>query len=139
MPPSRKVIRPTIEQPANRTASRRAKKVKTVHEDSDYEDDAMFDAGDEQSSPNNSPDGKLILSSNVMKRAERILDPADPDHAKLIAAAIKDGSEYYDSDADELPGNVKETNKPHLFRNVKWGSLATDYSNPKDFTTEPEL
>ena len=68
-----------------------------------------------------------------------MLDPANPDHAKLIAAASKAGPEYYDSDADELPGNVKETNKPHLFRNVKWGALATDYSNPNDFTTEPEL
>ena len=139
MPPSRKVIKPTIEQSAKRTTSRKAKKVKTVHEDSDYEDDAIFDAGDEQSSPDSSPDSKLILSSNVLKRAERILDPGNPDHARLIAAAIKDGSEYYDSDADELPGNVKETNKPHLFRNVKWGSLATNYSNPSDFTTEPEL
>ncbi|KAF3044469.1 hypothetical protein E8E12_010982 [Didymella heteroderae] len=139
MPPSRKVIKPTIEQPAKRTASRRAKKVKTIHGDSDYGDDAIFDAGDEQSSPNSSSDSKLILSSNVLKRAERMLDPTNPDHAKLIAAATKAGSEYYDSDAEELPGNVKETNKPHLFRNVKWGSLATDYSNPEDFTTEPEF
>ncbi|KAF2621102.1 hypothetical protein BU25DRAFT_307008, partial [Macroventuria anomochaeta] len=82
---------------------------------------------------------KLILSSNVLKRSERMLDPSDPGHAKLIAAATKAGSEYYDSDADELPGNVKETNKPQLFRNVRWGSLATDYSNPADFTTEPEF
>lgn len=139
MPPSRNVIKPTVEQPAKRTASRKAKKVKTVHEDSEYEDDAMFDAGDEQSSPNSSPDGKLILSSNVLKRAERMLDPTNPGHAKLITAATKAGSEYYDSDAEELPGNVKETNKPHLFRHVKWGSLATDYSHPEDFTTEPEL
>jgi hypothetical protein len=139
MPPIRKVIRPTFEQPAKRTTLRKAKNVKTVHEDSDDEDDAIFDAGDEQSSPNSSPDSNLILSSNVLKRAERILDPGDPDHAKLIAAATKDGSEYYDSDADELPGNVKGTNRPHLFRNVKWGSLATDYSNSGDFMAEPEL
>jgi hypothetical protein len=139
MPPSRKVIRPTVEQPAKRTAPRKAKKVKMLHEDSDYESDAMFDAGDEKSSPNSSLDCKLVLSSNVLKRSERILDPTNPDHAKLIAAATKAGSEYYDSDADELPGNVKETNKPHLFRNVKWGPLATDYSHPSDFTTEPEL
>ncbi|KAJ4381475.1 hypothetical protein N0V86_002834 [Didymella sp. IMI 355093] len=139
MPPSRKVIRPIIERRAKRTTSRKAKKVKMMQEDSDYEDDAKFDAGDEQSSPNRSPDCKLILSSNVLKRSERILDPANPDDAKLIAAATKAGSEYYDSDADELPGNVKETNKPHLFRNVRWGSLATDYSHPSDFTTEPEF
>lgn len=128
-----------IEEPVAHTTSRKAKKVKTIHEDSDYEDDAMFDAGDEESSPNASPNSKLVLSSNVLKRSERILDPTNPDHAQLIAVATKAGSEYYDSDADELPGSVKETNKPHLFRNVSWGTLATDYSNPSDFTTEPEL
>lgn len=139
MPPSRNVIKPTVEQPVKCTASRKAKRVKIIHEDSDYDDDAMFDAVDEQSSPNSSPNSRLILSSNVLKRAERILDPTNPKHAKLIAAAPKASSEFYDSEADELPGSVKETNKPHLFRNVKWGSLASDYSNPEDFTTEPEL
>ena len=114
--------------------------MQTSHEDSDFEhdDDAMFDASEEDSSPT-TPDCKLVLSSNVLKRSERILNPANPEHARLIAAASKAGPEYYDSDLDDLPGDVKETNKPHLFRNVKWGSLATDHSNPANFTTEPEL
>ena len=140
MPPPRKVVRPTIEEPAARASSRKTKKVKTTHDDNDFndDDDAIFDASDEDI-PTLTPDNKLVLYSNVLKRSERILDPANPEHARLIAAAPKAGSEYYDSDADDLPGSVKDTNKPHLFRNVKWGSLATDQSNPADFTTEPEL
>lgn len=133
------IIEPTAKRSAARTASRKIKKIKATHDDCDYEDDdAIFDAGDEDSSPMPS-DGKFTLSTNILKRSERILDPTNPEHAKLIAAAPKAGDEYYDSEAEDLPGNVKETNKPHLFRNVKWGSLATDYSNPADFTTEPEL
>ncbi|KAF1352638.1 hypothetical protein EJ07DRAFT_136483, partial [Lizonia empirigonia] len=115
------------------------KKAKVSHEDNDFEDDeAIFDASGEDSSPA-SPDNRLILSTSKLKRSERILDPSVPEHATLIAATPKAGPEYYDSDAEDLPGGVKETNKPHLFRNVKWGSLATDYSNPAAFTTEPEL
>lgn len=133
------LIKPTAKRSAARTASRKSKKLKASHDDCDYgDDDAIFDAGDEGSSPTPS-DGKFTLSTNILKRSERILDPTNPEHAKLIAAAPKAGSEYYDSEAEDLPGNVKETNKPHLFRNVKWGSLATDYSNLADFTTEPEL
>lgn len=164
IPPSRKVAQPTIYKPfaemqsaktltaktltavstpvtIPRTTSRKIKKVKAIHhEDSDYaSDDAAFDACDEGSSPTVSPDSHHILSSNILKRSERILDPKNAEHAKLIAAAPKAGPEYYDSDADELPGNVKDTSKPHLFRNVKWGSLATDYTNPGAFSTEPEL
>lgn len=139
MPPGRKIITSTVERHVVRTTSRRAKKLKVVHDDSEYEEDTLFDAGDEDSSPTALSDSKLVLSSNILKRSERILDPTNPDHAALIANAITAGPEYYDSDVDELPGNVKETNKPHLFRNVKWGSLATDYSNQADFTTEPEL
>ena len=140
MPPMRKVVKLKVRTPTARTTSRIAKKMKTVHEDSEYDDDdTMFDTGNGDSSPISSLDSKLILSSNVLKRSERMLDPSNPEHAKLIAAAPKAGPEYYDSDTDELPGDVKETNKPYLFRNVKWGFLATDYSNPADFTTEPEL
>jgi hypothetical protein len=68
-----------------------------------------------------------------------MLDPQNPEHAALIAAASKAGSEYYDSDAEDLRGPVKDTTKPHLFRNVKWGPLATDYTVPTAFPTEPEL
>lgn len=110
-----------------------------VQEDSSYEKDAKFNADDKGSPLAIPPDSKLVLSSNVLKRSERMLDPKDPEHARLIAAATKAGSDYYDSDADELPGNVKDTSKPHLFRNVKWGSLATDYTDANAFTTEPEL
>ncbi|KAL1594816.1 hypothetical protein SLS59_008629 [Nothophoma quercina] len=140
MPPPRKAVRPTVEKSAARTSSRKAKRVKITHDDSDFndDDDAMFDPSDEDI-PRLTPDNQLVLYSNVLKRSERILDPANPEHARLIAAAPKAGSEYYDSDADDLPGSVKDTNKPHLFRNVKWGSLATDHSNPTDFTTEPEF
>ncbi|KZM28776.1 uncharacterized protein EKO05_0006117 [Ascochyta rabiei] len=136
-----KVIKPTVRRKGTRISSQRSAKAKK-HRDgsgSDFKDeDAMFDAGDEDSSPI-SPDSKLILSTNMLKRSERIMDPANPEHAKLIAAATKAGSEYYDSDMEDLPGDVKETNKPHLFRNVKWGFLATDYSQDAVFTTEPEF
>jgi hypothetical protein len=134
------MARPTVEKTAARASSRKVKKMRTSHEDTDFEDDndAMLDASEEDSSLTTSG-SKFVLSSSVLKRSERILDPANSEHAKLIAAAPKAGPEYYDSDLDDLPGNVKETNKPHLFRNVKWGSLATDYSNPADFIMEPEL
>nr|GFD59128.1 hypothetical protein [Tanacetum cinerariifolium] len=75
MPPSRKIIKSTVGNPTAHTTSRRAKKVKALPDDGDYEEDAMFDAGDENISPNASPDSKLVLSSNVLKRSERILDP----------------------------------------------------------------
>ncbi|KAJ4985183.1 hypothetical protein SVAN01_09319 [Stagonosporopsis vannaccii] len=158
MPPSRRITQPVIRKPAakepgvkpptalttpastSRTTIRKAKKAKATHSNSDHtDDDVAFDAGDEGSSPTVSPGSNFILSSNILKRSERILDPINPEHAKLIAAAPKAGPEYYDSDADELPGNVKDTSKPHLFRNVKWGSLATDFSDLNAFSTEPEF
>ncbi|KAJ4350895.1 hypothetical protein N0V95_004343 [Ascochyta clinopodiicola] len=140
MPVKNKVINPKRRKAA-RTSSQKSMKTKKARSDSGSEfnnDDIMFDAGNEDSSPV-SPDNKLILSTNMLKRSERIMDPANPEHAKLIAAATKAGPEYYDSDTDDLPGDVKETNKPHLFRNVKWGALATDYSKRAVFTTEPEF
>jgi hypothetical protein len=119
-------------------ASSRAKRVKTAHKDRNYDDDSEFDAADERESesPRSSP---TVLSTTNLKRSERMLDPRNPEHAVLIAAAPKAGSEYYDSEAEDLPGPVKDTTKPHLFRNVKWGTLATDYSDPTAFPTEPEL
>src|SRR5690242_18186714 len=129
IPPSRKVAQPAVYKPfaetpsvktftavvtpatVPRITSRKTKKVRTIlHEDSDYAgDDAAFGAGDEGGSPTVAPDSHHILSSNILKRSERILDPTNAEHAKLIAAASKAGPEYYDSDADELPGNVKDT------------------------------
>lgn len=122
-----------------RTATHsRAKRARTARKDSQYDDDSMFDAADEREtdSPRSSP---TVLFSTSLKRSERMLDPQNPEHAILIAAAPKAGSEYYDSDAEDLPGPVKDTTKPYLFRNVKWGALATDYSDPTAFPTEPEL
>ena len=122
-----------------RTATHsRAKRARTARKNSHYDDDSEFDAADERESdsPRSSP---TVLFSTSLKRSERMLDPQNPEHAVLIAAAPKAGSEYYDSDAEDLPGPVKDTTKPHLFRNVKWGALATDYTDPTAFPTEPEL
>ncbi|XPS69757.1 hypothetical protein M3J07_002005 [Ascochyta lentis] len=139
MPSRKNIMKPMVKRRNKSTGSRRSKKANTACDGSGFEDDdVVLNAGDEDSS-STSPDSKLILSTNMLKRSERILDPSNPEHAKLIAATIKAGPEYYDSDMDDLPGNVKETNKPHLFRNVRWGSLATDYSNPAVFTMEPEF
>lgn len=103
----------------------------------DEDDDAMFEAGhDEDSDDDAGP--QLSLFTPLMKRNARILDPAKPEHATLIANAPKAGSEYYDSDADDVAGDVKDTSKPHLFRNVVWGSHATDMTS-SDFPTEPEF
>ena len=81
---------------------------------------------------------KLLVVTPALKRSQRMLDPDIPEHQELIARATKAGSEYYDSDED-LPGNAKDTNKPHLFRNVKWGTYATDLSNDAEFPAHPEL
>lgn len=78
-----------------------------------------------------------VLAQTTVKRSERILDATNPEHAQLIAAATKIGTEYYDSDADDLPGPVKGIIKSHLFRNVTWGVYATDMSNNKEFPTSP--
>lgn len=133
MPPKRNLdAQRAPKHPARRTLP--TKKHKVTHLDSDYTD-SDSDSG---ALPTSSAE-PLILSSTVLKRAERMLDPNNREHAALIAAAPKAGRDYYDSDGDELPGPVKETSKPHLFRNVKWGSLAHDYSDPTAFPTEPEL
>ncbi len=104
-------------------------------EDSDKDvslNDASIDA---------SKDGNVQFSlvTPVLKRHNRILDPARPEHAKLISTAVKAGPDYYDSDADDLPGRVKDTTKPHLFRNVAWGSQATDLANADEFSSAPDF
>ena len=127
---------PTAE--SRTVASSRAKRASTAHKNNNHDDDSDFDAADEKesSSLRSSP---TVLFSTSLKRSERMLDPKNPEHATLIAAAPKAGSEYYDSEAEDLPGPIKDTTKPHLFRNVKWGALATDYTDPTAFPTEPEL
>jgi hypothetical protein len=82
---------------------------------------------------------KAGLHLPTMKRNERILDSANPSHAALIASAIKASSDIYDSDADDLPGKVKDTTKPDLFRNVAWGDFATNYSNDAEFSPSPSF
>jgi hypothetical protein len=102
-------------------------------------DEETTETGSNEDTPSStSINQQLSLMTPALKRSERKLDMHDPEHRKLIARATKVGSEYYDSD-EELPGNVKDTSKPHLFRNVKWGTHATDFSNDAEFTTEPEL
>jgi hypothetical protein len=102
-------------------------------------DEEPTEMGSDEDTPSStSINQQLSLMTPALKRSERKLDMHDPEHRRLIARATKVGSEYYDSD-EELPGNVKDTSKPHLFRNIKWGTYATDSSNDAEFTTEPEL
>ncbi|KAH7347997.1 hypothetical protein BKA66DRAFT_554510 [Pyrenochaeta sp. MPI-SDFR-AT-0127] len=117
----------------------KTKKMKAMHRIVTHENDAMFDAGDEAEPPDNGVCSQLSLVTPIMKRNKRILNPSNPEHAQLLGSATKIGSEYYDSDADDLPGDVKDTNKPHLFRNVRWGSYATDFDNAAEFAKEPEF
>ncbi|KAH9882188.1 hypothetical protein J1614_001360 [Plenodomus biglobosus] len=121
-------------QYTNRASSYRNKRAKVADEVSiKVEDEAMFDAGDEEEAPS------FSLLTPALKRNMRILDPGYAPHAQLIANATKVGPEYYDSDAEDVPGVAKGTGKPHLFRNVNWGSYVTDMSNDADFVKEPEF
>ncbi|KAI4908175.1 hypothetical protein J4E90_008799 [Alternaria incomplexa] len=81
----------------------------------------------------------LPISAPTMKRNKRILDPKRADHAALIATAAKAGNEYYDSDVGDVAGDVKDTTKPELFRNVTWGAYATDYADDDNFKANPEF
>ncbi|KAH7082921.1 hypothetical protein BKA63DRAFT_529852 [Paraphoma chrysanthemicola] len=99
---------------------------------------AMSEAIPDQDSDNESV-RQLSLSQPAMKRSERMLDLKNPEHAQLIAGAPKAGPEYYDSDADEIPGDIKGIKKSHLFRNVSWGAYATSTTNDDEFTTHPEF
>jgi hypothetical protein len=82
---------------------------------------------------------QLSLVTPGLKRNDRMVDAGNDRDAALVAAASKVGDEYYDSDASDLPGDVKESSRPDLFRNVKWGSYATDFSNDAEFPREPKL
>lgn len=82
---------------------------------------------------------QLSLVTPGLKRNDRMVDAGNDGDAALVAAASKVGDEYYDSDASDLPGDVKESSRPDLFRNVKWGSYATDFSNDAEFPREPKL
>jgi hypothetical protein len=91
------------------------------------------------SDSNNESVQQPLPAQPSMKRSERILDAKKSEHAKLIASATKVGVDYYDSDADDLPGPNKGITKPHLFRNVAWGAHAKDMSNDADFPTYPSF
>jgi hypothetical protein len=104
----------------------------TVGSNSIIESDSKLD-----SDSNNEFIQQLLLTQPSMKRSERILDAKKSEHAQLIASATKIGADYYDSDADDLPGPNKGITKPHLFRNVAWGAYAKDTSNDADFPTHP--
>ncbi|KAF2659876.1 hypothetical protein K491DRAFT_556247, partial [Lophiostoma macrostomum CBS 122681] len=66
----------------------------------------------------------LSLTTPALKRSERIVNEEDPKDRALIEAAIatgqKAGSDIYDSDAEDIEGEVKNVMKAELFRNVKW-------------------
>ncbi|RAR16451.1 hypothetical protein DDE83_000016 [Stemphylium lycopersici] len=79
------------------------------------------------------------LATPTMKRIQRTLDPNKPTHAALVSGATKAGSEYHDSDAEDLVGGAKDAGRPDLFRNVTWGAYVTDYSVDADFQTNPEF
>jgi hypothetical protein len=77
---------------------------------------------------------EISLVQPTMKRKDRIVDPSKPEDAALIAAATKAGAGIYDSDLEDLPNaELKGVKKRELFRNVKWGSAATDFAN-NDFS-----
>lgn len=89
-----------------------------------------------QTPPTNPP---MPISTPALKRNKRILDPKRADHAALITTATKAGSEYYDSGVDDVAGDVKDTTKPQLFRNVTWGEYATSYDDEDNFKANPDF
>jgi hypothetical protein len=121
-----------------KTASAKPKKRKFNHTSAPAdEDEVMFDAGDEDAFDNDDDDQQLHLVVPLMKRSDRILSLSNPAHVRLIAAATKDGPEYYDSEASDAEGDVTGTSKPALFRNVKWGAYAKAFIPDEDFPTSP--
>jgi hypothetical protein len=91
--------------------------------------------GDVEMSDDEDNINDIFLVEPKLKRTERMVDPNKPEDAALIAQATKAGSEIYDSDAEDLAGNVKDAGNPSLYRNVKWGIAATSFENFEQ--TEP--
>ncbi|KAF2844777.1 hypothetical protein T440DRAFT_523234 [Plenodomus tracheiphilus IPT5] len=142
--PKRLFVKHTAEsvttQHNSSASSLRGKRTKVAHSVvSKDEDDAMFDAGDEGDSISEDAGPSFSLLTPALKRRNRILNASYAPHAQLVANSTKAGPEYYDSDAEDAPGEAKDTGKPHLFRNVTWGVYATDYTNDADFVKEPEF
>jgi len=116
---------------------RPTKKVKSTPTASSHNVDHHFSDhnGDVEISDNEDDANDIFLVEPKLKRTERMVDPNKPEDAALIAQATKAGSEIYDSDAEDLAGDVKGAGKPGLYRNVKWGVSATSFQNFKQ--TEP--
>ena len=137
--PSRKraaSVQPELLRISSRNISKRQKVIHVVpveHNDGSKDES---NAIDEPDSDNESVQNASSVHV-ALKRSERILDVSNDEHAKLIAAAPKVGNEYYDSDAEDIPGPIKGISKSHLFRNVSWGAYATDKSNDDDFPSRP--
>jgi hypothetical protein len=122
-----------------RQAVRPTKKVKTIatassghvnHHFSNEDGDVEMSSDDQGDDANGS-----FLVEPKLKRTERMVDPSKPEHAALIVQATKAGADIYDSDVEDLAGDVKGTGKPGLYRNVKWGNAATSFDNFEQ--TEP--
>ncbi|KAF1911393.1 hypothetical protein BDU57DRAFT_407397, partial [Ampelomyces quisqualis] len=131
-------LEPELLRTSPRNTSKRQKVIHSVpgeHSDCTKEQDNAIDEADSDDESVQ----QTSIAQPAMKRSERILDFTNAEHAKLIAAAPKVGSNYYDSDADDLPGPIKGISKSHLFRNVAWGAYAKDKSNDADFPSHPSF
>jgi hypothetical protein len=118
---------------ATRQAVRPTKKVKTTTTTSSGHVDHHFSDQDGEVELSSDDHGNDVYNSFLvepkLKRTERMVDPSKPEDAALIARATKAGPDIYDSDAEDLIGDVKGTGKPGLYRNVKWGIAATSFNN----------
>lgn len=79
----------------------------------------------------------IKLIQPAMARKSRIVNPADPGDAALIAASTKASDDIYMSDTatDE---RTTDPNKPSLYKRVVWGPEATDVDYPgSEFPTDP--
>lgn len=93
-----------------------------------FANDDDNDIGEEQKGTelSHTANDKVDLVTPRLKRSDRIVNPQNPEDAKLIAKAGKASNDIYDSDEEDLPGPVKLVGKPELFRNVRWGDAAYD-------------
>ncbi|KAJ4295553.1 hypothetical protein N0V90_007566 [Kalmusia sp. IMI 367209] len=118
-----------------------SKKLKIKHSSEDESKATFANPGaDANSAPARN---SVTLVQSTMTRKARIVCPSNPADAALIASAAKAGTDIYDSDVEDLAGEIDSstTHKPELFRNVKWGSAATitDSSPDEDFPTQPDF
>ncbi|KAF2706314.1 hypothetical protein K504DRAFT_338534, partial [Pleomassaria siparia CBS 279.74] len=106
-------------------------------------DEADFTDSDIEVLPTKKPKSTstkdLSLITPAMGRRSRIVNTSKPEDAALIQQSTKAGPEYYDSDAEDLPGPVKGVSKPELYRNVQWGSAATCDQGYEDSVPHSQL